>query len=89
MSSRSTSNARSRYANGGWAQPILWLALCFALTTSIGCATVKPWERDTHALSPMQAEDHKCHRFERNIEVYREGAVGANGGKSGGGCGCS
>ena len=27
--------------------------------------------------------------IERSIDVYREGAVGANGGKSGGGCGCS
>ena len=54
-----------------------------------GCATVKPWERETHALAPMALDDQKCHRFERNVEVYREGAVGANGGKSGGGCGCS
>ena len=27
--------------------------------------------------------------FDRNVEVYREGAAGANGGKSGGGCGCT
>jgi len=28
-------------------------------------------------------------RFETNFQVYREGASGANGGKSGGGCGCN
>ncbi|MDP6579427.1 MAG: DUF4266 domain-containing protein [Vicinamibacterales bacterium] len=54
-----------------------------------GCATVQSWERGTHALAPMQVEDPAAKLIERSIDVYREGAVGANGGKSGGGCGCS
>ena len=54
-----------------------------------GCASVEPWQKGDLALAPMQVNDDLCHRFERNIEAYREGAVGANGGKSGGGCGCS
>ncbi len=54
-----------------------------------GCASVEPWQKGALAAPPMQVEDDGCHRFERNIEVYREGAVGANGGKSGGGCGCT
>ncbi len=54
-----------------------------------GCASVEPWQKGELAAPPMQVDDDSCHRFERNIEVYREGAVGANGGKSGGGCGCS
>jgi hypothetical protein len=37
----------------------------------------------------MRLDDPACQRFERNVEVYREGAAGANGGKSGGGCGCT
>lgn len=65
----------------------LWAGALFLLAT--GCASVKPWEKDTLALPAMELDDMACHRFERNIEVYREGAVGANGGKSGGGCGCS
>ena len=40
-------------------------------------------------LQPMDLSDCGIHRFERNVEAYREGAVGATGGKSGGGCGCS
>ena len=28
-------------------------------------------------------------RFETNFQIYREAAAGANGGKSGGGCGCN
>lgn len=66
----------------------LLLLIALAVGTT-GCATVQPWERDHLALEPMSLEDFACQRFERNNEVYREGAVGANGGKSGGGCGCS
>ncbi len=65
------------------------LLLTLAALAASGCATVKPWERDLHALEPMQLDVCATARFERNFEVYREGAVGANGGKSGGGCGCS
>ena len=28
-------------------------------------------------------------RYESSFQVYREGASGANGGKTGGGCGCN
>jgi hypothetical protein len=31
----------------------------------------------------------KVGRYETIAQVYREGAAGANGGKSGGGCGCN
>jgi hypothetical protein len=31
----------------------------------------------------------KIEKFENNFILYREGASGANGGKSGGGCGCN
>lgn len=58
-------------------------------TAAGGCATVRPWEREQLALDPMAAEGASCQWFEHNNEVYREGAVGANGGKSGGGCGCT
>lgn len=54
-----------------------------------GCSVVQPWQKEKLSLNPMQANDCPLHRFERNAESYREGAVGGNGGKSGGGCGCS
>ena len=63
--------------------------LALALLCTSGCSAVKPWQKETLALAPMAVESDLCHRFEQNMEVYREGAVGANGGKSGGGCGCS
>ncbi len=60
-----------------------------AALAAAGCTSVTPWQKGDLATQPMQVDDDSCHRFERNIEVYREGAVGANGGKSGGGCGCT
>ena len=56
---------------------------------SYGCATVKPWERERLSMEAMSLDDDHSQAMERSIEVYREGAVGANGGKSGGGCGCT
>jgi uncharacterized protein DUF4266 len=64
------------------------LAALLSLITA-GCQTVRPWEREQLSLAPMQPDASRCTRFERSVEVYREGAVGANGGKSGGGCGCT
>ena len=37
----------------------------------------------------MVLSQKKIDRFEISYQVYREGASGANGGKSGGGCGCN
>ena len=65
------------------------LLVCLALSGLTGCATVQPWERGTLSSEAMKLDDCRTHRFERNVEVYREGAAGGNGGKSGGGCGCS
>ena len=59
------------------------------LLATTGCSQVQPWQKETLALAPMAVENDVCHRFEHNIEAYREGAVGGAGGKSGGGCGCS
>jgi Domain of unknown function (DUF4266) len=37
----------------------------------------------------MELAPRKAEKFEMNFQVYREGASGANGGKTGGGCGCN
>lgn len=68
---------------------IVLLSGMMLVVLASGCASVEPWQKGDLATDPMQVEDDRCHRFERNIEVYREGAVGGNGGKSGGGCGCT
>lgn len=72
-------------------RPRLWfIAVSLPALAVLGCATsIQPWERGDLAATPMTVGDADSQRPERNIEVYREGAVGANGGKSGGGCGCT
>ena len=37
----------------------------------------------------MQLSEDKIKSFENSFQTYREGASGANSGKSGGGCGCN
>ena len=37
----------------------------------------------------MKLAARSTERFETNFQVYREAAAGANGGKTGGGCGCN
>lgn len=56
---------------------------------SMSCATVKPYEKAYLNDEEMQLSAKSMERFETNFQVYREAAAGANGGKSGGGCGCN
>lgn len=53
------------------------------------CVVVKPYQKNRINDSEMALSSRKVQRFEQNFELYREGASGANGGKSGGGCGCN
>lgn len=69
---------------------IRFTAAALSALALLGCASsIQPWERGDLAATPMMVGDADSQRPERSIEVYREGAVGANGGKSGGGCGCT
>ncbi|MDK2841952.1 MAG: hypothetical protein PWQ17_1457 [Anaerophaga sp.] len=53
------------------------------------CVVVKPYEQVNINDPDMELADRKSKKFETSFQVYREGASGANGGKSGGGCGCN
>lgn len=53
------------------------------------CVAVKEYEKVNINDPDMALSDKKLTKFEINYQVYREGASGANGGKSGGGCGCN
>nr|WP_091866768.1 DUF4266 domain-containing protein [Pricia antarctica] len=53
------------------------------------CVAVKPYEKVYLNDDEMQLSAKGAERFETNFQVYREAASGANGGKSGGGCGCN
>lgn len=65
---------------------LIFLALVASLTS---CHTVKQYQKSRLNDSEMQLSARKVQKFEQNFQVYREGASGANGGKSGGGCGCN
>ena len=53
------------------------------------CAPVKEYQKAKLNDAEMELAARKSQKFEQNFEAYREGASGANGGKSGGGCGCN
>ncbi len=66
---------------------VILLGFLGALSTS--CVAVKQYEKVYINDDEMQLSAKKAERFETNFQVYREAAAGANGGKSGGGCGCN
>lgn len=53
------------------------------------CVSVKEYEKVYINDPDMKLAASKSERFETSFQIYREGASGANGGKSGGGCGCN
>ncbi len=53
------------------------------------CVAVKEYDKAYLNDIEMQLGAKFSERFETNFQVYREAAAGANGGKTGGGCGCN
>ncbi|MEL7588046.1 MAG: DUF4266 domain-containing protein [Prolixibacteraceae bacterium] len=66
---------------------IMLLAFSAALLGS--CTAVKEYEKVNLNDPDMALATKKVDRFETNFQAYREAASGANGGKTGGGCGCN
>ena len=66
------------------------ILVAIIITTALSsCAVIKEYEMVNINDPDMVLADKKLNKFETNYQVYREGASGANGGKSGGGCGCN
>jgi len=63
------------------------VAIVFSSLTA--CTVVKEYEKVNLNDPDMELNARKSDRFETNFHSYREAASGANGGKSGGGCGCN
>jgi Domain of unknown function (DUF4266) len=60
------------------------------LATILGsCSTVKEYQKNKLNDSEMTLSARKLEKTEMSFQTYREGASGANGGKTGGGCGCN
>lgn len=53
------------------------------------CTSVKEYQKQYINDSEMELSAQKMEIFENSFQSYREGASGANGGKTGGGCGCN
>ncbi|MEO1485039.1 MAG: DUF4266 domain-containing protein [Bacteroidota bacterium] len=53
------------------------------------CVVVKEYDKVYLNDDEMLLSAKGMERFETNFQIYREAAAGANGGKTGGGCGCN
>ena len=58
-----------------------------AISLLSSCAAVEEFQKGAINDEDMKLSDSKIKVFDTNFQSYREGASGANGGKSGGGCG--
>ena len=69
--------------------PFLLLLVVAAAFSLASCVSVKQYQKMYLNDSEMELSQRKSEKFEQTFILYREGASGANGGKSGGGCGCN
>lgn len=65
---------------------IFAIILVFAFTR---CTSVKGYQRAYLNDEEMQLGAKDCQHLENYFQIIREGASGAGGGKTGGGCGCN
>ncbi len=61
----------------------------FSIMVLQSCNSVKQYEKAKVNSTEMKLSAKSSERYETAFQVYREAAAGANGGKSGGGCGCN
>ncbi len=65
------------------------LLFSLLLGTAASCTTVKEYQKNRLNDAEMALANRKVEKTELSFQGYREGASGANAGKSGGGCGCN
>ena len=65
---------------------LLCISMLFLCTS---CVSVKEYQKNKLNDADMALSSRKAEKNELNFQSYREGASGANGGKTGGGCGCN
>ena len=69
-------------------RPLL-LSLVLCTGSLFSCQSVKEYNKMYLNDAEMSLSARKVEKTELNYILYREGASGANGGKTGGGCGCN
>lgn len=70
-------------------KPISRWALVLFIVAMSACKPVKEYQKMYLNDSDMDLAMRKGQKFENSFQLYREGSAGANGGKTGGGCGCN
>jgi len=68
-------------------EKIIIVTILISLLSS--CTVLKEYEKVNINDPDMALQDKKCQRNVTTMHSYREAAAGANGGKTGGGCGCN
>ena len=66
-----------------------WLIALATVLFYGSCTTVKEYQKNKLNDNEMALSARKVEKTEMSFQSYREGASGANGGKTGGGCGCN
>ncbi|MCL6265183.1 DUF4266 domain-containing protein [Flagellimonas myxillae] len=66
---------------------LLFLFMLLIFTSS--CVVVREYDKVYLSDAEMLLGARPCEKFETNFQIFREASAGANGGKSGGGCGCN
>ena len=68
---------------------IVFFFLFSVLIFASSCETVKEYQKNRLNDAEMALSTRRVEKNEMNFQSYKEGASGANGGKTGGGCGCN
>jgi len=68
---------------------ICFLLAILLVASASSCIQVKEYQKNKLNDADMALSSRKAEKNELNFQSYREGASGANGGKTGGGCGCN
>lgn len=63
--------------------------VCLLFLLGVSCTSVKEYEKSKINDADMALTSKKTEKFENTFQLYREASSGANGGKTGGGCGCN
>jgi uncharacterized protein DUF4266 len=66
----------------------IYIIGCLLIAMS-SCTTVKEYQKSRLNDGEMELSARKVQKTETSFQTYREGASGADGGSSGGGCGCN
>jgi hypothetical protein len=68
----------------------LFLGSLFLLSLALSsCESVRPYHRVYLNDEQMKMGRPGAHKYEQNMQAYREGATGGGSGKVSGGCGCN